>query len=40
MELIKNISLRQFNQNKKIDFKKELLELEPLIANFLSIMPC
>ena len=29
MELIKNISLRQFSQNKKIDFNKELLELEP-----------
>lgn len=29
MELIKNISLRQFSQNKKIDFNEELLELEP-----------
>ena len=29
MELIKNVSLRQFSQNKKIDFNKELLELEP-----------
>ena len=29
MELIKNISLGQFSQNKKIDFNKELLELEP-----------
>ena len=29
MELIKNISLGQFSQNKKNDFNKELLELEP-----------